>query len=100
MGRHKLQGAAASAIAAYNAGVSQLTDMMRLMAIEVNEVTLAYAAERDRQRIYRAEQSAMEQNKRRRLALQQERKEERAAHAADEGATYVPGGFWILILEQ
>ena len=97
VGRHKLQGAAASAIARYNAGASMLTDMMRHMAIEVNEVTLAYAAERDRQRIYRVEQSATEQNKHRRLALQQDRKEERAAHAAEEGATYVPGGFWILI---
>ena len=93
VGRHKLQGAAASVIAAYNTGASQLMDLMERMAVEVNEVTLACVAERDRQWIYCAERSATEVSKRRRMDLQRERKEEHAAQTLAVGATYAPGAF-------
>ena len=93
VGRHKLQGAAASAIAAYNTGASQLTDLMKRMAVEVNEVTLAYVAERDRQLIYHIERSATKVRKRCRIDLQRECKEKCAAETLVEGASYAPGAF-------
>ena len=42
VGRHKGQGAAASAMAVYNEGASQLTSLIQNMAVEVNEATLAH----------------------------------------------------------
>ena len=93
VGRHKLHGAVASAVSAFNTGASQLTDLMRRMAIEINKVTLAYAEEKDRVRMQRASKGAHEEEKERRLAKQARRKEERAADTLVEGPTYVPGGF-------
>ena len=93
VGRHKVQGAAASAIAVYNEGASQLTSLMQNMAVEVNEVTLAHNAAKDRLRLYKADIAMQGVAKRRRLVLQRLHNQERAAQTAEEGVTYAPGGF-------
>ena len=46
VGHHKLHGAVASAVSASNTEACQLTDLMRRMATEINEVTLAYVEDR------------------------------------------------------
>ena len=93
VGRHKVQGAAASAIAVYNEGASQLTSLMQNMAVEVNEVTLAHNAAKDGLRLYKADIAMQEVAKRRRLVLQRLHNQERATQTAEEGVTYALGGF-------
>ena len=51
----KLQGAVARAVASFNAGASHLTEVMEFLAIEVNELNLAFVDECDRQRVAKAE---------------------------------------------
>ena len=51
----KLQGAVARAVGSFNAGASHLTEVMELLAIEVNELNLAFVDECDRQRLVKAE---------------------------------------------
>ena len=93
VGRQKLHGAPASAVSCFNTGASQLTDMMERMAVEVNEVTMAWVEERDRQRIVRASIRSEGQAKERRKERQEERKLERADQLQTEGQTYAAGAF-------
>ena len=93
VGRHKLQGAAASAVAVFNGGASQLTQIMKEMAIEVNEVTYAYAEEKDRLCMQRASARMSASSKIGRKDKQSEKKLERVQQVTEEGTTYAPGGF-------
>ena len=93
VGRHRIQGAAASAVAAFNGGCSQLTHLMDSLAIEYNEVTNASVTETNPRRILQAEQSATEQNKKRRLSKKHDAQQQNATHLAAEGPTYAAGAF-------
>ena len=93
--RHKLQGAAASAVGVLNGGASQLTEIMKEMAIEVNEVTYAYAEEKDQLRMQGASARMTASFKIGRKDKQSEKKLERAQQVTEEGTTYAPGGFFV-----
>ena len=51
IGKHKLHGATASAIASFNEGSSDLSQVMQKMAIVTNELLIVYMEEIDQRRI-------------------------------------------------
>ena len=83
----KLQGAVARAVACFNAGASHLTEVMELLAIEVNELNLAFVDECDRQL------ASMTSAKKDRKRRGEERKRKRAYNEEQEGPSYVAGAF-------
>ena len=93
VGRNKLQGAAALAVAAFNSGASHLTAIMTSLGLEVNEVANSYVKEADIRRIKRARQSSTEVSKRQRKEKATAERRERAALSRVEGPMYGAGNF-------
>ena len=91
--RRKIQGAVARAFDSFNAGASHLTEVMELLAIEVNELNLAFVDECDRQRLVKAELANSSARKKERKSRGEERKRKRAHDEDQEGPSYVAGGF-------
>ena len=54
IGKHKLHGAAASAVAVFNEGCIQLSQVMERLAIETNQIHNLLMDEMDRKRMYKA----------------------------------------------
>ena len=59
VGWAKLHGAVVRAVSCFNAGACQLTQVMELLAIEVNEVSQAYVEVNDRQRILQSDRASI-----------------------------------------
>ena len=58
VGRAKLHGAVVRAVSCFNAGACQLSQVMELLATEVNEVSQAYVEENDRQHILQSDRAS------------------------------------------
>ena len=93
VGYHKLHGAVASAIAAFNEGAVHLSQVLQRLAIESNQVMNLYIEETDRLRVMKSKDSSTEVVKRRRTEKWVENRRERHAVEEEEGCSYQPGGF-------
>ena len=93
IGKHKLHGATASAIASFNEGSSHLSQVMQKMAIETNELLNVYMEEIDQRRITSANVSSSATTKRERAWRWIRKRQEHVNLEADEGPSYAAGGF-------
>lgn len=91
VGAHKLSGAVAKAVSSFNAGSRGLTQIMESMAIEANEITMAYAEQMDKCRISKAEKAATDSARLSRFLKSTSMKRQRAIQYLAEGPTYGPG---------
>ena len=88
IGKDKLEAAVCCALAVFNKGARQTTDMMREMGIEVSEMALEYSSRRDSRRIRNTIVKNEPEVKRQRKAKQTAEKKERASETS-----YIPGAF-------
>ena len=91
-GYHKLHGAVASAIAAFNEGAVHLSQVLQSLAIESNQVMNLYIEETDRLRVMKSKDSSTEVVKRRRTEKWVDNRRERHV-VEEEGCSYQSGGF-------
>ena len=86
-GYHKLHGAVASAIAAFNEGAVHLSQVLQSLAIESNQVMNLYIEETDRQRVMKSKDSSTEVVKRRRTEKWVENHRERHVVEGEDGCS-------------
>ena len=93
VGKHKLHGAAASAVCSFNEGAIHLTQVMDKMAIEYNEVINCYIEELDRRRVAMANAASSALSRKDRSDQWLTKRGELLRLEAQEGPSYVSGGF-------
>ena len=93
VGKHKLHGAAASAIAVFNEGAVQLSQVLRRLAVETNQIHNLLVEEVDSKRITKANLASSESVKKDRAEKWIKNRQQRATQEAAEGITYAAGGF-------
>ena len=79
--------------ASFNAGASHTSDVMNLLAIEVNNVTTAYLEAKDRDRISRSQKSEEQVKKQGRKKDGGLSKLKQARQIMSEGSSYEAGGY-------
>ena len=91
--KEKLHGAAAAAIAVFNEGAIQLTQVMDRLAIETNQIHNLLMEEIDQKRIQRANKASSANVRKERADRWVKKRQQRATQEAAEGTTYAAGGF-------
>ena len=92
IGKHKLHGATASAIAAFNEGAVHLSQVLGKLAIESNEIVNSFIKHTDNKRLSKANlASSSTQQKERSTRIK--KRQERARQEETEGVSYAPGAF-------
>ena len=88
IGKDKLEAAVCCALAVFNKGARQTTDIMREMGIKVSEMALEYTSRRDSRRVRNSIAKSEPEAKRKRKTKQIVQKKERASETS-----YIPGAF-------
>ena len=93
IGKHKLHGAAASAVAVFNEGSIQLSQVMERLAIETNQIHNLLMDEMDRKRMYKANIASSSRVRKERADRWVKQRQQLATQEASEGTTYAAGEF-------
>ena len=93
VGKHKLHGAVASAVAAFNEGAVHTSQVLRKRAIEPHEILNIYNEQQDALRVVKSRKSSTLVSKRRRTEKWVADRQRRHQAGAVEGPSYVPGRF-------
>ena len=93
IGKHKLHGATASAIAAFNEGAVHLSQVLGKLAIESNEIVNSFIKHTDNKRLSKANQASSSTQQKERSTRWIKKRQERARQEETEGVSYAPGAF-------
>ena len=93
VGKHKLEGAVASAISSFNEGSIHLTQVMQKLAIESNEVMNIHLKQLDNRRLTSASTASSVAARKERSQRWISKRQERVRLEAGEGTSYAAGAF-------
>ena len=93
VGKRKLHGAVASAVAAFNEGAVHTSQVLKKRAIEPHEILNINNEQQDAPTVVKSRKSSTLVAKRRRTEKWVADRQRRHQAGAVEGASYVPGGF-------
>ena len=93
VGKHKVHGAVASAVAAFNEGAAHTSQVLRKRAIEPHEILNVFNEHQDTLRVAKSKRMSTEASKRQRTEKWIADRRKRHQAETVEGSSYVSGGF-------